>query len=411
MHIELLQTIKPQIVQSADCIQAMLLAALPLVNQFLESAHADLTPPVTTNEVRSVGCRYDRLGPMVSFTLTNGWSFSCQGGIVAGFESPHTFTAIEDFSRLEEYFGRLNLSKSDAIDRARKSLRAMGFSNEELFFDSEPSEFEGPRHEGRNVVPYYMMTWSDPRGNPTVSAELSGTTGELHYLSVLAQSAYRSGWLDGQLSDACKPEDGGNQEQLNPEFLAEYVPTIIREGSKFLHMIGKLPDQKLDTNGIASISIAVRGSLPIARVTLTNGLQFALAGGAVYQFKGTNALWRPPPEPIGLKGLIGAWKLTEMQALTKARMSVKLAGFDPKELGVNRRPTSVAKPRTAGAAYEIPRFLFQWQIISRKGLLAAITSVEINAESGELEGLTVQDFLRPTKPMGIDVPIILEAAH
>src|SRR6266496_1375888 len=111
---------------SAQYTNAVLLAVLPYVTDF--SRKLDLRP---TSEFNTNAAARVVLNPKagdVSGTVwfTNGYAFHFARGHITGFFSRWAYSRERDPDAIPRYFGRVRLTKAEAVSMARQAIARLG---------------------------------------------------------------------------------------------------------------------------------------------------------------------------------------------------------------------------------------------------------------------------------------------
>ena len=144
-------------------MNAVLVAILPYVSDFAHKLDLPVQTPVLPAQVRSAGTSrlLSNRGNVEGWiAMTNGVDFDFAGGIVTRYATSRNYGAIQDTSQIKDFYGKLHLSKDEAIKMAREIPIKLGYTLKDFGCDVPP-KVSGPfQHEGK-TVPFYFIEWAN----------------------------------------------------------------------------------------------------------------------------------------------------------------------------------------------------------------------------------------------------------
>ncbi len=147
---------------------AMLVAVMPHVSQFVARANLPLAQPVPLTAVTNVTISPYLQMPAMSLWLTNGWWFLWDHrGYISSWRSPDDwyFEQRPDIN-WTNYVGPNRMTTNDAIALARQTAVRLGYGR----YAAEAPEVEGPYlvkpfgHTEEVNIPYCQVSWDWPKG-------------------------------------------------------------------------------------------------------------------------------------------------------------------------------------------------------------------------------------------------------
>ena len=145
----------------------MLVAVLPYISDVSQKLDLPVPHPVTAEQVihcsiNPLQSKYRGVGVEIGIKGGDGnWYFAFSRGFVETIQGPHEFFTIQDFSKIPEYYGEVKMSKDEAIQLGRDTLKKLGIPLESVFAEQEPRVAE-PIKIGTNTVPHYHIEWLSP---------------------------------------------------------------------------------------------------------------------------------------------------------------------------------------------------------------------------------------------------------
>jgi len=136
-----------------------LVAILPELSRFSSAIGANITLPLTTNEVdiSKYTCRRFDGSPIAQIYLKNGDRFNYQNGHVAGFYAHDAYRKFPEYDRLDQFLGKINMTTNQAIELGERALKALGYR------EALPKPWFGGRaFVGDKEFSRYVFYWRHP---------------------------------------------------------------------------------------------------------------------------------------------------------------------------------------------------------------------------------------------------------
>jgi hypothetical protein len=403
---------------------AVLVAIMPHVSGFAQKLGLPIPQPINESQVANFRCspRTDHIGGRV--TLTNGCRFIFDDGGIRSYESAHSFYSVQDPSAVPQFFGTVNLSEPDAVDRAHEALQRLGYSDALLSTDRTPQVIPPPVVKG-NEVPRYRIRWFDPtRGhdpnNPPLSAEceVNATTGEIEMLNILNPGA----WRPAPEISVHPPVVGGNPATVygngrkiypvSETYSNAFLTAILPQCTAYAKAIGYPLNHSLtlrDVIGEKNVCGLVDND-PMASVNLKNGVHFDYRHGQVIAFYAPDVMELPgrenPHSPLEFEKFqaqfFGPINLTQDEAVALVRQTVENLGYSQQVLHIEKKPR-VWGPNWWGTNH-IARCSMQWKDTEREMIQV---QAEVDLATKSVKSLYINDHANTDiwrTPPHIDVP-------
>lgn len=415
MPFELLQI-------TAQYSNAVLVAIMPYVSDFAKKLELPIPPP-TIAQVARFGCspRADHVGGRI--ILTNGHSFTFDGGAVVLYRSPQSYYSLQEPERVSEFYGPVKVKKAKAIQIAHQALFKLGYTDDELYLDRTPKVKLPPRRQGKRVA-RYLIEWIDPEsatlgGMPLgrVSVEVDASTGQIHMLGIQTKKAQRPNpKIDVHppvISGPPKSQSVGGGIQMHhvgKVYEHAFLTAILPQVSDFIAKAGVDIKTPIVTNDVDMPHYECwweknEGTLVV--LYLKTGDRFVYRHGQVIEFDAADAeRWVAPNSPHEDKPpekFYGPVKVSEKEALAVVMKAIKQLDYPTQIPALKKRP-EIVPPRKDGTNY-FARYYFNWWPAD-KGIQIAVA--EVDATTGKLKSLYINDRANPQiwrSPPKIDVPM------
>ncbi|MBN9692814.1 MAG: hypothetical protein J0M24_21425 [Verrucomicrobia bacterium] len=339
--------------------------------------------------------------------LTNGWYWGFQEGHVFYFERPGTFFTLQDPGAIPRYYGPVRMSRVEMVELARGTIRKLGVALEDVLAEQEPV-VEQARGIGTNVVPRFQVRWRDPRGGDAAVLEINAQDKRVESLRFVGRrTLYRPppavtvqpGRLPPESPLQKLNEAGG----VNPAYALRLIPLVLEAIGDWSGRLGWSLALPLTTNHVERFYVSDQGGWPHAEVTLTNGWFFRFRNSGLTQASSPRSFFESDRLPFRFRDYVGQWKLTEDQAIERARQALARLDFPAGFLHTAEAPR-VVRPEEIAGLPTIPRLQLEWAWPNREERSQWI-QVEVDAERGTVESIMVDDTRLWGKPPLIDVPI------
>jgi hypothetical protein len=339
-------------------------AIWPLVTN--AARHLDL-PPVTIEQIRRFECGdYKRIEAHV--TLTNYFWFLIEEGHISLFDSKNTYYTLNQWNRIHEFYGKLNLTKEQAIEKVRSYVRGLGYDLKETYLDEPPTTLKGPNGKGKKLIPRYWIEWKWPEG--PARFEVNGENGRIEYASLgsgpIFDRPYPELSVKAELTaqSATWWKENGISESYS-RALTQAVLPLIEDFVQRLDLPIELPlsmdsvaqfigHRKLDWDGPFNPAF----ESVYLEVFLKDGNAFCLCNGYVVEFHAADSIsWAKKYAPR--YKLVASWKMTDKEAVHFARDALQKLGHSIEDFHAEERPSWLLRNPPFGAAI-IPRVFITW---------------------------------------------------
>jgi hypothetical protein len=390
---------------TADFSNAVLVAVMPYISGVADKLDLPVPRPVAVQNV--VHCSIKPLREWgVEIGINGGWVFTFEHGYVNTIQGPRYFFGIQNFDRIPDFFGEVKMTKTEAIQLARDSIKNLGISLESVFAEQEP-RVTGPVKNGTNTIPHYLIEWLDPRGvgqaPACVEVDIDGQRKQVHRIRFLTKSLWRP---QPRISVVAERDPRSPVlPRVNPEYAWRLIPFVLDAVHKYSRKLGLPIPQPLTTNHVVRLALRENLGGPYCELELTNGWRFLYEGSMVTAFYVPDNLFHSENRTIRVEDFVGKWRMTEAQAkelvyttVAKLKCPTNLVHFEV--------APQVNKPAMPG----IPRYMFRWNY-SPEGydVVQSAISAEVDADKGEVKSLYYGDLSLTSRGPNIDVPILLPA--
>lgn len=382
---------------------AVLEAVLPYVSHAARALDLPVPYPVTAEHVSYCSVLPNRRVE-AEIGLKGGWVFAFGCGYVRTIQGPRYFFGIQDLDRIPEFFGKVNMTKPQAVQLARDAIKKLGIPLESVFAEQEP-RVTGPLPNGTNTIPHYRIEWLDPRGvgqaPAAVEFDIDAEAKRVARLELRSRSLERP----PPKVAVVPPRDDRFPvwPQVTLEYATRLLPIVLAAVEEYGQTLALPIPKHLTTNHVARFSVADNGGWPHSELELTNGWRFIYRNSMVNGFYAADNLFNSESRPILVKDFLGKWRLTEPQARALVRRTLAKLNYPTNLVHFEVEP-QVLKPALPG----IPRYQFFWYYNQNDDLQSTIWA-EVDADKGELKSLYYDDRTYWNKPPSVGVPISLPA--
>lgn len=386
---------------TAEYSNAVLVAVLPYVSDVAQKLDLPIKQPVSSEQVL-----YCSIPPMrrveAEIGIKGDWYFAFSRGYIRTIQSDHSYTMLQDPDKIPAYYGKIRMSKSEAVQLARTNLTRLGIPLESVFAEQEPQVSEPPKF-GTNVVPVYKIAWASPRGGTSVEIEVNADAKRAERIHLSSNSLDRP----PPKVDVVPPHDPRFPKPLsskvNPNYAEKLAPFVLRAVDEYGKKLSLPIPRPLTTNHVAKFSLQENIGGPYCTLELTNGWEFLYEGNMVTEFRAPDNLFQSEKRVIHIKDLGGKWNLTEPEAVELVKRTIAKFNYPTNLVHFEVKP-QVSKPAIPG----IPRYMFYWNY-SPEGydVVQTAISAEVDAGKGELKSLYYGHEAFGHQGPKIDVPITL----
>jgi hypothetical protein len=384
---------------TAEYSNAVLVAVLPYISDVAQKLDLPVQHPVTAEQVMHCSVLPNRRVE-AEIAIKGGWVFAFSRGYIGTIQSGHSYSILQDPDSIPSFFGKPNMSKDEAIQCARDTLKRLGIPLHSVFAEQEP-QVGGPHIIGTNTVPHYQVVWPDPRGGPSVEVEINGNSRCLERLCLRNKALERA-----PPKVSVVPARGPNSPvwpQVNPEYARQLIPFVLGAIDEYGQKLSLPLPRLLTTNHVVRFSLQENRGGPYSQIELTNGWRFLYEDSMVTRYYAPDVLFGSEDRPILIQEFLGKWNTTEAEAIDLVRRTVARLGHPTNLVHFEVEP-QVHKPALPG----IPRYMFYWNY-SREGdeVVRSAIHAEVDADKGELKSLYYGDMAFWNHGPRIDVPILL----
>lgn len=412
------ELLTPQFLKmTADLTNAVLVAALPIMNDTAKRLELDVPIPISSKTISGIQPQ-----PMAapnfagaSFRLTNEVFFSVQNGIVTDFESPRSpWFSDQVYLRVtseKPNSNHIHTTAEQIISLGRSSLTKLGYKENQLYAVNGPS-IESRIPADTNLPPRFSrLNWESLTGGPSVRMDLDCQRMKLvgfHFFSH-RQLPPNTNWLSLPTARTnWNPIWASVDPKNNPAYAKALVPFVFAAIDDYSRKMNLPVPSPLTTNHVARFEFNDNNGWPHVEVFLTNRWHFIFRNSSVSGFKSPNCFWDGEPRPLSISDFAGQWRFSEADSLTLAKQAVKKAGYPANSLHLDEAP-KITKPFGA-SGNRVPRYFIEWRHYPVKDEeFTAWTRVEVNADKGLIESVFHDAKILWGKNPPIDLPLSFSA--
>lgn len=378
---------------------AVLQAVLPYVSEAATALDLPIPHPLKARQVIYCSVLPNRRVE-AEIGVKGGWVFAFRRGHIETIQGPRYFFGIQDLDRIPEFFGEVKMTRAQAVELARSTIRKLGIPLESVFADQDP-RVTGPLQNGTNTIPHYRIEWVDPRGvgQAPAAAEFDVDAEAKRVARIELRS--RSLERPPPKVAVVPPRDDRFPvwPRVNPTYAHRLLPIVLNAVEEYAQKLALPLPKPLTTNHVARFSVSDNGGWPHSELELTNGWRFVYRNSMVNGFYAPDNLFNNDNRPILVKDFLGKWRLSEAEARALVRRSLAKLNYPTKLVHFEVEP-QVIKPALPG----IPRYQFFWYFNQNDELQSTIWA-EVDADKGELKSLYFDNKAFWNRPPPIDVPI------
>ena len=392
---------------TAEYSNALLLATLPYFSDYAQKMDLPVPHPTRVADVAIFKVVPIRdAGISIGIKGTNGvWGLWCVEGCINGFEGPHSYFALQDPDAIRGFYGSVRMSKDQAVQLARETIRKLGIPLESVFAEQEPRVIL-PERIGTNLVPHYRIEWDHPAGGGhAVDVEVNGDARRVERF-YMSSAASRQSLPRISFKTAIDPPVQQRWPPPNPEYAWRLLPIVLRAVDQYGETLSLPIPRPLTTNHVARFELYDNRGWPHSELELTNGWRFIYRNSMVNGFYAPDALFSKYQRRILIKEFLGKWNMTERQAIALVYETLTKLNYPTNHVHIGFRPEISTAAVRKGA---IPRFRFSWWYKQNKNDtdLHSKVEAEVDASKRELKSLYYDDKAYWNHPPPIDVPISL----
>jgi nitrogen fixation protein len=386
---------------------AVVAALLPHYSDFAKKLNLPISLPIKPEDVAHWGIlpEQSKDGGIAGggIILKNGWSFSFGGGYVNGFESPHSYFGLQDPDKIPKFYGKVQMTTNEAVVLARKTVKQLGIKLGDVFADQEP-QVTPPVKIETNVVPRYIIQWTDPCGGH-IRMEVNAQTKRVEELLMLSCNLNRSspkiniippkghGMFDSQLPPS-----------PNPEYAWKLIPIALKAIDEYGEKLFLPIPRPLTTNDVAIVALHNNGGWPHCEITLTNGWRFIYRHTMVNGYYAPDNFFMMGCRPFHIKDFEGKWNLNTNQSIELVKKTLAKLDYPTNNIHMDFAPNIICA--AGNFKKTIPRYFFEWHYENAAhDDLQSKVEAEVNANSGKLESLYYDDkaYWGSRPPIGVPI--------
>lgn len=398
----------PDLIQvTAQYSNAVLVALLPYFSDVGQKLDLPVPHPITMQNVVHSGIdpyRYpngDMLGAGIE--VQGGWIFGFKWGYVNVVESKHSYFTLQNPDEVPKFFGTVRMTKNEAIQMARDTIKKMGIPLEAVFAEQEPRVAPLER-VGTNTVPRYRIEWLDPRADThAVDIEINADAKRVERIYLrLNENLHRP----PPKIDVPTPL-ARTRPHVNVEYAWKLLPIVLRAVDDYGKTLGLPIPRPLTTNQVARFEVGDNGGWPHSELELTNGWRFIYRNSMVNGFYSPDNFFDSDRRAILIKDFVGKTNMTEEQGIALVRRMLAKLNYPTNLIHMDFKP-KVLKPTVRG----IPRYEFWWNFENEThDDLISKVGAEVDEDKGELKSLYFDNKAFWNHPPPIDVPISLPVSR
>ena len=398
---------------TAQFSNAVLVALMPYFSDTAHKLNLPVPQPITMQTVVDSSImpyRYPN-GDILSagIAVQGGWYLGFGHGYVNFVELRPSYFTIQNPDDLREFYGVFRISKEEAIQMARDTLKKLGIPLEAVFAEQAPRVTLPTRLYNTNTLPYYRIEWLDPRsGSSTVDIGINADFKRVERI--------RFGVGDDNLRRPPPKIDVSTplarvRPSANPEYAWKLMPIVLRAVDDYAKILNLPIPRPLTTNHVARFKLSDNGGWPHSVVELTNGWQFVYRNSMVNGYYAPdNLFWFSRSNQRTLiKDFTGKWNMSEAQAIALVKRTLAKLNYPTNLMHMDFKP-QVSKPSVPG----IPRYRIEWEFTPPKtsdlqvdAYVQSWIEAEVDADKGVLKSLYFDNQALWNHPPPIDVPITL----
>lgn len=380
---------------------AVLKAVLPCFSDAAKKLGLPVPDPITPADLAGIHILPFR-EMTVSIMLKDGWAFEYMFGYVNLIANGRGYSALQDPGEIPRYYGQVKMTKAEAIQFARDSLKKLGINLEDVFADQEP-RVTLPVKIGTNTVPHYEVEWIDPRSDfHSVDIHINANAKQIERLSLFNKHLARS-----RLPIVVIPVPDPDWPSVNPEYAKQLIPLMFTAIGKYAKKLSLPIPVPLTANNAARVEVHDNEGWPHAEVTLTNGWRFVYRHCMVNGFYAPDNFFDSVDRKIHIHDFEGQWNLTTNQAIEVVRQAIAKLDYPTNHIHIDDAQSFIHA--AAVAKDHIPRLYFEWYYETDDDLQSRLKA-EVNTDNGKLESLDYDDKAYWNCRPPIDVPISLPPA-
>ncbi|HEX5221048.1 MAG TPA: hypothetical protein VFZ59_15900 [Verrucomicrobiae bacterium] len=341
--------------------------------------------------------------------------FGFYDGRVTLYGGPGRYFGLADVRDIPNYFGAVNMTKPQAIELARATIRKLGYSLEDVLANLEP---EIPplqtSNYSTNVIPRYRIQWMDPRsGMVTTRVEVNAEKKRVEAIRFSGIVALKR--PGPKLNVKPAPLDPTHplqqlwirQNELGQitdrEYAYRLVPHVFQAVEEWVRKLNLDLPLPITTNHVKRFYCETIGGVPYVQLCLTNDWEFVYRMNGVTYFGSPRRFFDSDKLPFRVRSYAGERKLTDEQAIELARQTVSKLDYST-NVHINAEPR-IWHPKNIKGLPTIPRVEIEWIYPNPQEPRSEWIRVEVDCEKGKVEMLQFDVVKLWDKPLDLGVPL------
>lgn len=392
--------------------EAALMKSLPLFSEFADKLKLFVPHPLTTNDI--IDCQLtpfqkaDGEIDTILIVTKQGLILSMTQGVVRDFCWTNSFTAMQSIHGLSNFLGKVTITREQAIQSTRDTIKLTGIQLEDFFAEQEP-QVRVPMW-GTNTIARYLIEWHDPRGGDnaptTVKAEINAVTGSVESFYFIPANGLKR---PSPKVNVVAPSGHGMFDSMipppmNPDYAWKLIPMMFTAIDEYAEKLSLPIPHPLTTNNVARVEAYNNDGWPHCEIWLTNGWWFVYRHTMVNGFYSSDTFFDSEKRKIHIKDFDGKWRLTTNQAIAIVSNAMTKLNYPTNNIHMDFAPSVY----TASIAREhIPRVRLEWDFTANDDLQSRVEA-EVNMDNGKLESLYYDDKAYWGSRPPIDIPISVQ---
>lgn len=381
---------------TAEYSNAVLVALLPYVSDYAQRLDLPVPHPITAADV--VGSNImpwlDKDGGIggAGIGVKGGYGFTFSFGLISLYGGPRSFEGgVQGRDDIPKFYGEVKMSKSEAVQMARDTLKKLGIALELVYAEQEPT-VGGPSTIDGHTIPYLGVHWNGIwPASSSVDIEIDADRKHVERVYIANLN------LHGASPKAAlvPPFDSPPPRRMNPEYARRLVPLVLRAVDDYGQRLSLPLPRPLSSNQVERLVLWDEGGRPRAWLKLTNGWWFLHRNShTINGFYAPGNLAELPAvhSRVLIKDVLGHWNLNQTQAVQLVARTLAKLNYPTNVARIDFEPR-VGKPAIPG----IPRYQIDWlhtppsHHSETEGDVDfapdSIITAEVDADKGELKSL------------------------
>jgi len=394
---------------TANFSNAVVVAMMPYVSDVAKKLDLPLPQPITQQQMVSGGPNAifeTRNGEMMGcgFEVKGGWIFGFQEGHLAHFETTNSFYTLQNPDEIPRLVGKVKMSKEEAVQMARNTLKNLDIPLEAIFAEQEP-HVRMPAKTRTGIVPHYLIKWLSPRSSAdseswseSVEIEINGNAKRVEYITIAHNANLRRPWPKFDAAPVLRKK---KSLSANTDYAWKLLPIVLRAVDEYGKALELPVPRPLTTNHVARFKVSDNGGWPHSELELTNGWRFVYRNTAVNGYYAPDALFDFDLHPILIKDLSGKRSMSEGDAVKLIRRAMTKLNYPASLVQMDFKPKVIKS-----AVPSVPRYQFWWHALDKdKESMVSRVEAEMDMAKGELKSLYFDNKELWNTAPPIDVPI------